>query len=82
MTADYDAVRRRLDGHRWLGGYYCECGHELNSPNGYLDHLAAVLTHVTPPGQCPHDEVTAWTGDEQTCLDCGARVTPPEETRP
>jgi hypothetical protein len=38
-----DDVRQLLEGHEWHGGYYCECGHLLNSPRGYIQHIADVL---------------------------------------
>jgi hypothetical protein len=81
-TADYDAVRRRLDGHEWRGGYYCECGRLLNSPSGYLAHLATVLTRVTPPGECANGMTRHYFSIDGTCQRCGhdSRVIPPAKS--
>ena len=36
-----------VEAHRWLGGYFCSCGHELNSPRGFNEHpMAAALDRV------------------------------------
>lgn len=43
MSAWSDTAHRATDGHDWRGGYHCECGHELNSPQGYRRHLVEVL---------------------------------------
>lgn len=40
-----EAIEQAASEHQWPGGYFCTCGHELNSPIGFSRHLArAALT--------------------------------------
>lgn len=32
-----------LQTHKWTGGYYCACGHELNSSLTWARHLAQLI---------------------------------------
>jgi hypothetical protein len=45
---EVDVVAREdvFDRHLWGGGYYCSCGHELNSPQGFSRHLLKELEPV------------------------------------
>lgn len=38
-VAEVARLRKQASGHEWHGGYYCECGHVLNSPRGYVAHI-------------------------------------------
>lgn len=47
MSADDNAPEQArddvLNAHEWRGGYFCSCGHELNSPWGFNRHLVEAL---------------------------------------
>lgn len=37
--ADTTAIDQIAAEHQWPGGYYCSCGQELNSPQGFTRHV-------------------------------------------
>jgi hypothetical protein len=36
-----ERTERVMAAHRWPGGYFCQCGRALNSPDGWGRHLLA-----------------------------------------
>ena len=41
--ADSAEVQAVAQSHEWRGGYFCSCGHELNSAWGYNQHFITAL---------------------------------------
>ncbi|MBA2953775.1 hypothetical protein GON03_05560 [Nocardioides sp. MAH-18] len=38
------AAEQVAEDHQWHGGYFCTCGHGLNSPIGFNRHLLGAFT--------------------------------------